>query len=372
MHEIAHEPAIPNRWYGVFRSAALGRRPAAIRRFGLPLVLYRREDGTPAALLDRCSHRGAALSRGRVIGGEIECPYHAFRFDAAGRCTAIPCEGPGARIPGGMEVPSFAVREAHGFVWLWWGAPASSLGLDALPPLPWLGEIPEGPDVARGEMDYAWPASLHRTIEANFDAHHAPVIHSFGVPKLGRLTQLEVLGCEVEAETIRLRVETFDPADRAARFPVTMSCHLPGVSMVELGDLYKIVLVDAPIDDSQTWRGMLHVRPGVRWRRLGDVALRGWQRVDYWVTQLLQDLPAIRSQLLPVPGVFADKLVRADTGIAQYIRLRRQLLREESARKDVLPSLVRWASGWADASPDLIALRRPRRADASNPAAPTS
>lgn len=101
-----HEPALPNRWYGVFPTARLGRRPAAIRRFGLPLVLYRRADGQAVAMLDRCPHRGAALSRGRVRGDEIECPYHAFRFDPAGHCTAMPCEGPAARIPAGMQVPA--------------------------------------------------------------------------------------------------------------------------------------------------------------------------------------------------------------------------------------------------------------------------
>lgn len=364
MHEAAHEPAIPNRWYGVLRSAALGRRPVAVRRLGLPIVLYRRADGSPVALLDRCSHRGAALSRGRVRGDEIECPYHAFRFDGGGRCTAIPCEGPDARIPGGMDVPAFAVREAHGVVWLWWGAAPQALGLAELPPLPWLDAIPEGPDVARSEMDYVWPVPLHRTLEANFDVYHAAVIHSFGVPKLGRMTQCEVEACVVEGERIQLRVDTFDPHDRSAHFPVVVTSHLPGVTLIELGDLYKIVTIDAPIDDDHVWRCLIHVRPNVRWAHLGSLAMRGWQRLDYWVTQRLQDLPPVRSQTLPVPGVFADKLVRADAGTAQYIRLRRKLLREEAARRHLLPAHVRWASGWTDepGHVPLAALGRPRAA----------
>jgi nitrite reductase/ring-hydroxylating ferredoxin subunit len=349
MQNSAHEPAIPNRWYGVFRSGALGRRPTAIKRFGLPIVLYRRPDGVPVALLDRCPHRGAALSRGRVVDGEIECPYHAFRFDAGGQCTAMPCEGPAARIPAGMEVPVFTVREAHGVVWLWWGASAEALGLGELPPLPWLAGIPEGPGVARGEMDFVWPVSIHRAIEANFDGHHAPVIHSFGVPKLARLTQLDPVVCEVDREQIHLRVTARDPDDESANFVVSMHCSLPGVSMVELGDLYKIIIVDTPIDDHNTWRYMIHARLGVGLGVVGDLLMRGFQRLDYWVTQLSQDLPAVRSQLLPVHGVFRDKLVRADTGIGQYMHLRRKLLREEHARRHLLPAHVRWASGWADA-----------------------
>ena len=80
-----HEPALPNRWYGVFPMARLGRRPAAIRRFGLPLVLYRRADGQAVAMLDRCPHRGAALSRGRVRGraGRREAQAPAAEHDGA-------------------------------------------------------------------------------------------------------------------------------------------------------------------------------------------------------------------------------------------------------------------------------------------------
>ncbi len=355
-----HEPALPNRWYGVFPTARLGRRPAAIRRFGLPLVLYRRADGQAVAMLDRCPHRGAALSRGRVRGDEIECPYHAFRFDPAGQCTAMPCEGPAARIPAGMQVPAFTVREAHGLVWLWWGAAPELLGLSELPPLPWLDEIPVGPGVSRGEIDIEWPVSLHRAVEANFDAHHAAIIHSFGVPRLGRLTQLDVLACDVLADAIHVQTISRDPQDPSTTFRVNMHTRLPGVSLVELGDLYKIVLIDAPIDDRTTWRFMIHTRTGLGGGRLGDLLMAGLQRLDYLVTQRSQDLPAVRSQTLPVPGVFRDKLVRADAGIAQYIHLRRKHLRDEHHRRHLLPAHIRWASGWTEpAGPTPLAAPSP-------------
>lgn len=56
--------------------------------------------------------------------------------------------------------------------------------------------------------------------------------------------------------------------------------------------------------------------------------------------------------VLPVHGVFRDKLVRADAGVAQYIHLRKKLLREEYARRALLPAHIRWASGWASAAAD--------------------
>jgi nitrite reductase/ring-hydroxylating ferredoxin subunit len=41
---------------------------------------------------DTCTHGAALLSDGEIIGGEIECPFHAGRFDIrTGQATAFPC-----------------------------------------------------------------------------------------------------------------------------------------------------------------------------------------------------------------------------------------------------------------------------------------
>ena len=105
---------------------------------------------------------------------------------------------------------------------------------------------------------------------------------------------------------------------------------------------------------------MIHTRTGLGGGRLGDLLMAGLQRLDYLVTQRDQDLPAVRSQTLPVPGVFRDKLVRADAGIAQYIHLRRKHLRDEHHRRHLLPALIRWASGWTEpAGPTPLAAPSP-------------
>ena len=65
---------------------------APLRRTFLdePVVVFRLENGEPVALLDRCPHRFVPLSRGVVIGSEIQCAYHGLRFDRHGNCTANP------------------------------------------------------------------------------------------------------------------------------------------------------------------------------------------------------------------------------------------------------------------------------------------
>ena len=108
-------------WYIAAPAKDLGARPLACAIFGLPMVLFRGKDGQPAALLDRCAHRNMALSGGRVAeDGCIECPYHGWRYGAAGECAAVPSLGPEVRLPRNA-VRSFPIREQDGYLWLWMG-----------------------------------------------------------------------------------------------------------------------------------------------------------------------------------------------------------------------------------------------------------
>ena len=55
-----------------------------------PLVLYRTSEGEIVALEDRCPHRFAPLSIGRLEGDELRCMYHGLKFAPDGRCIEIP------------------------------------------------------------------------------------------------------------------------------------------------------------------------------------------------------------------------------------------------------------------------------------------
>lgn len=72
------------------------------------------------AVLDRCSHRGAKLSQGRLIkNGKIECPYHGWTFDSQGQCVNIPQLEPGRRIPQACHLaPQGKLLKHDGIVWL--------------------------------------------------------------------------------------------------------------------------------------------------------------------------------------------------------------------------------------------------------------
>ncbi|HYO68507.1 MAG TPA: Rieske 2Fe-2S domain-containing protein, partial [Archangium sp.] len=81
---------LPQSWFILCASRELGRKPLARMLQGTPLVLFRTAEGKPAALADRCPHRNVPLSLGRVVGGQLQCGYHGWTFDAAGECRAIP------------------------------------------------------------------------------------------------------------------------------------------------------------------------------------------------------------------------------------------------------------------------------------------
>ncbi len=76
-------------WYVVARSDEVKRAPLARTLMGIPMVIFRGDDGV-GALVDRCPHRNAPLSAGRVVGATVQCGYHGWRFDPAGRCQEVP------------------------------------------------------------------------------------------------------------------------------------------------------------------------------------------------------------------------------------------------------------------------------------------
>ncbi|MGE8158778.1 Rieske 2Fe-2S domain-containing protein [Paraburkholderia sp. NPDC080076] len=86
---------------------------------GLPLVAYRKKNGLPAILHDRCPHRFAPLSMGKLIDDTIECGYHGLRFDCSGACSFNPHnEG---QIPPKAVVRNFPAAERHRMIWVWMG-----------------------------------------------------------------------------------------------------------------------------------------------------------------------------------------------------------------------------------------------------------
>ncbi len=111
---------VMNAWYVAAWSHEVIGAPVRRMICELPIVLFRRMDGTAVALADRCAHRGFPLSAGRVIDDTIECGYHGFQFGCDGVCTKVPAQ---ERIPRGARVAAYPVVERDGWIWIWTGDP---------------------------------------------------------------------------------------------------------------------------------------------------------------------------------------------------------------------------------------------------------
>lgn len=84
-----------------------------------PVVLYRTADERLVALEDRCCHRFAPLSKGRIEDGcNLRCMYHGLKFEPSGRCIEIPGQD---KIPDTAKVRTYAVVSRHSWIWIWMG-----------------------------------------------------------------------------------------------------------------------------------------------------------------------------------------------------------------------------------------------------------
>jgi len=88
-----------------------------------PVLLYKGDSGRVVALDNRCCHRGAKLSNGRLEGDDVRCMYHGLKFDPSGTCIQIPGQD---NIPKGLGVRSYPVVEKQRIVWIWMGEPAKA------------------------------------------------------------------------------------------------------------------------------------------------------------------------------------------------------------------------------------------------------
>lgn len=104
-------------WHPVVASDAVGASPVAARLLQEDLVLWRDGEGGLHAWADRCPHRGAKLSLGRVEAGRLECPYHGWQFDGEAQCRHVPAL-PGFEPPAGHRAHAHEVCEAHGLAWV--------------------------------------------------------------------------------------------------------------------------------------------------------------------------------------------------------------------------------------------------------------
>jgi vanillate O-demethylase monooxygenase subunit len=133
------------------------------------IVLFRDSSDRVRALHNRCPHRFAPLSKGRVEGDIIFCGYHGLGFDGSGACTLNP-HGPITRA---HAVNSYPVEQAFRALWIWMGDPAQA-NRQLLPALQF---VDAAPDTAFSKGYVAGNGNYQLWSDNIMDLTHADFLH---------------------------------------------------------------------------------------------------------------------------------------------------------------------------------------------------
>jgi phenylpropionate dioxygenase-like ring-hydroxylating dioxygenase large terminal subunit len=166
-------PVEHRHWHPVALATAVAAAPLAVQLLDQPLVLWRDATGAVQAWADRCPHRGAALSLGCVRhdleGGQLECPYHGWRFAGSGQVVAVPAL-PGFTPPPTHRATVFDCTERYGLVWV-----RLAVDGEAAPPVFAAEDEPRLRKVNCGPYDVA--SSAPRIVENFLDMAHFGYVH---------------------------------------------------------------------------------------------------------------------------------------------------------------------------------------------------
>lgn len=119
-------------WYPVSYISDLDpAKPTAFTLLDQDLVLWcDRSNQTWRAFRDRCPHRLARLSEGRIAeDGLIECPYHGWAFTGDGQCDRIPQQPETSNVHNSPRacIESFSVSVAQGLLFVYLGKDAAKV-----------------------------------------------------------------------------------------------------------------------------------------------------------------------------------------------------------------------------------------------------
>ena len=180
-------------WTPVVLKRRVGKAPLRIVLAGEAIVLFRGENGRIGALMDRCPHRGVALSLGHVTAdGHLECAFHGWRFDPSGANRGVPLN-PDARCET-LGAAALPVREIGELVWVYTRPNAAS------PPEPIVPEALADPSLARTYVERDWACHWTRAMENMLDSPHLPFVHRNTIGRIYRRSMTAQSRMEVSWE----------------------------------------------------------------------------------------------------------------------------------------------------------------------------
>jgi phenylpropionate dioxygenase-like ring-hydroxylating dioxygenase large terminal subunit len=291
-------------WHPVARSDALLERGVlAASLLGEQLVLWRDAAGVAHAWADRCPHRGAALSLGRVNepGDALQCGYHGWCFDASAACVHVPA-APAWTPPATHSARAFGCVERFGLIWVCLHPespnpsplPGERAGVKAsVPAIPW-AEDPTLTHALAGP--YAVATSAPRLVENFLDMTHFGFIHAgwLGDAAHAELPAYEVIEHDGGVSVPDSRVwqpQAFERGQAGAwvryRYEVCAPYTVWLDKIDEGGTQLAIAMFNTPLADDQTLTWFLIA---------ANTGQTPQQLIDFQNIIFAQDRPIVESQ----------------------------------------------------------------------------
>lgn len=252
---------IKNQWYAILASKEVkNNNPIAVKRLNLNLVLFRDKSGKLSCLRDMCSHRGAQISKGKILdSSHIQCPFHGLEFDKDGKCKFIPALGKNNQKDlSRFNVESYEVREKDEIIYLWYGDKEKIKG-----EVPFFEENIDR-DFVYSEFKDLWNTHYSRSIENQLDIVHLPFVHH---NTIGRGNKTLVNGPKIIIEKPDYIMTSANNEKDFGQIPkgpdeceirsTYLKFKFPNIWMNHVSQKIAIIIFFAPIDDE---KNVLYIR----------------------------------------------------------------------------------------------------------------
>ncbi|MDP3387319.1 MAG: aromatic ring-hydroxylating dioxygenase subunit alpha [Eubacteriales bacterium] len=318
---------IKNQWYAVLDSKQLKKdKLIGVTRLSEKLVFWRDENNEVNCIFDKCCHRGASLSTGKIINNHVECPFHGFQYDSSGKVNYIPANGKNSKVPDRYKVNAYLVKEAYGFIWLWYSDEQIEV-----PEIPFFEELKKG--FSYGGFSESWGVHYTRAIENQLDVVHLPFVHKSTIGRGGKtLVNGPVVKWKENLMTFYVKNEndngqTPEKPNAIQEYDKLFSLQfqMPNIWQNRISDNVRILAAFAPIDEENThiylrfYQSFIHT-PGLK-------QIVNWLSATMNKVILHQDRRVVLTQL-PINSELAmgENLVQGDLPIIEF-RKRRDLLK---------------------------------------------
>ena len=319
---------IRNQWYVVLESNEVGNHPVGVTRLGERLVFWRDPAGKVCAAVDRCPHRGVALSAGVIENEHLQCPFHGFEFDSTGKCVLIPANGRKGVVPNAMRLNTYPTHEAHGFIWVWWG---NSAPVDLAMP-----EFFDNLDDTffYGSAHDPWDAHYSRVIENQLDVVHLPFIHRNTIGRGNRTLVdgpvVEWMGDKMLYTYVFNRLDDGTPPRKPNELSpkAATSVHLefifPNLWQNYISENVRILATFVPVDEEHTILYLRFYQNFMRLPLLGQLFARLAMPSTVYIAH--EDRRVVVTQQPKASGLkIGEILIQGDLPIIEYRRKRAAL-----------------------------------------------